>query len=175
MCSECDVPMTLKKHTDRRFLCLVRGTGHERIVIDCRKAHSLKARGFFLFKWYICFSANNSYIQTLRLPPSGMLCYVQGKNVWFSFFKKMCFISMEDKFTRRGRLLETGYIRRDCRIGRKKVPLRKHCGGELDFESQWQSLHWRASRDGIQQKDMDLHISEYLWRMDCEICNADSF
>ena len=43
------------------------------------------------------------------------------------------------------------------------------------IESQFRSLRRSLTRGGIRQKDMDVHICEYLWRKDCESRNADPF
>ena len=39
----------------------------------------------------------------------------------------------------------------------------------------WQPLPHRLSRGGIRQNQMDSHISEYLWHLDCDNRGADPF
>ena len=44
-----------------------------------------------------------------------------------------------------------------------------------NIESSWRSLWHRLSREGILQKQMDSHIVEHLWFMDCTNCDAEPF
>ena len=44
-----------------------------------------------------------------------------------------------------------------------------------NIESRWQALRNKLSQGGIWQNQVDSHILEYLWRLDCENRSADPF
>ena len=44
-----------------------------------------------------------------------------------------------------------------------------------NIESHWRSLRHRLSRGGIRKDQLDSHISEHLWHLDCKNRGADPF
>jgi hypothetical protein len=43
------------------------------------------------------------------------------------------------------------------------------------IEAQWRTLRRTLARGGIRQKNIDVHLCEFLWRKDCNSRNADPF